>query len=94
MRFYKQRLRYILLPYIMFSLFYFVLSLAAGSSEPCSVTALEESFAVKLANRKGVHAFVLHFYHDAILSRIPMGTVAVPALPELAFELKGRQSTC
>ncbi|ALP38891.1 hypothetical protein ASL14_24840 [Paenibacillus sp. IHB B 3084] len=32
-RFYKQRLRYILLPYIMFSLFYFILSLTAGSSE-------------------------------------------------------------
>ncbi|WP_342417928.1 acyltransferase [Paenibacillus sp. FSL R10-2782] len=62
-RFYKKRLRYILLPYIMFSLFYFVLSLAAGSSEPWTVTGLAESFAVKLATGKAY----THLYYIFIM---------------------------
>ncbi|MEC0180954.1 acyltransferase [Paenibacillus peoriae] len=62
-RFYKQRLLYILLPYFMFSLFYFVLSLMADSSETWNIAALAESFAVKLATGKAY----THLYYIFIM---------------------------
>ncbi|MXO81386.1 acyltransferase family protein, partial [Paenibacillus sp. OT2-17] len=62
-RFYKQRLLYILLPYVMFSLFYFILSLMAGSSEPWNIITLAKSFALKLATGKAY----THLYYIFIM---------------------------
>jgi peptidoglycan/LPS O-acetylase OafA/YrhL len=62
-RFYKQRLLYILIPYIVFSLLYFVLSLAADSSGQWSAAGLAESFAVKLATGKAY----THLYYIFIM---------------------------
>ncbi|WDM24098.1 acyltransferase [Paenibacillus polymyxa] len=62
-RFYKQRLLYILLPYVMFSLFYFILSLMAGSSEPWNIATLAKSFALKLATGKAY----THLYYIFIM---------------------------
>lgn len=62
-RFYKQRLLYILLPYVMFSLFYFFLSLMASSSEPWNIATLAKSFALKLATGKAY----THLYYIFIM---------------------------
>ncbi|AIY11376.1 acyltransferase [Paenibacillus polymyxa] len=62
-RFYKLRLLYILLPYVMFSLFYFILSLMAGSTEPWSITTLSENFALKLVTGKAY----THLYYIFIM---------------------------